>query len=395
MLKFILSRFTRGEENVADAKTRFIYGTVCGIYGIFLNILLFGAKLCAGLLSGSLAVTADAFNNLSDAGASAITLIGFRLAGKKPDPDHPFGHGRIEYISGLIVSFIIILMGFELFKMSIEKLVSPTAPEFSAVTVIILSLSVLVKLYMSLYNRVYGKKIQSSAMQATATDSLSDAASTLVVLISGIICHFTGFIYLDGICGMAVSLFILFAGYRSAKETIAPLLGQPPSAELIEKLEKTVLANEKILGLHDTVVHDYGPGRLMISLHAEVSCHENVLVLHDIIDNIEVQLAEELNCEAVIHMDPIDTENARLNEIRAVLTEIMHNVSEKARFHDLRMVPGDTHTNLLFDVVLPVDSDKSEKEIKRLISEQVSEFDPKYRCVIKIDTDLTLHAFDN
>lgn len=391
MLKFILSRFVKEKDSLSDPKTRFIYGTVCGIYGIFLNVLLFAAKLCAGLLSGSLAVTADAFNNLSDAGASAVTLVGFRLSNKKPDPDHPFGHGRIEYISGLIVSFIIILMGFELLTMSFDKLKNPAAPEFSAVTVIILSVSVLVKLYMSLYNKVYGKKISSSAMQATSADSLSDAASTLVVMISGIIGHLTGFVYLDGICGLAVSVFILIAGYKSARDTISPLLGQPPSAEFIKKLEETVLANEKILGLHDTVVHDYGPGRIMVSLHAEVSCHENVLLLHDIIDNIELQLREVLGCEAVIHMDPIDTENASLNEIRSVLSEILHTVSEKARYHDLRMVPGDTHTNLIFDIVLPLDCETDENEVKAAVSAMISEYNPKYKCVIKIDTDLTHH----
>ncbi len=395
MLKFILSRFVKDKENLSDTRTRYIYGTVCGIYGIFLNVLLFAAKLTAGLLSGSLAVTADAFNNLSDAGASAVTLVGFRLSTKKADPDHPFGHGRIEYISGLIVSFIIILMGFELLKMSFDKLITPSKPEFSAVTVIILSLSVAVKLYMSLYNRTYGRKINSSAMQATSADSLSDAASTLVVLISGIICHFTDFIYLDGICGLAVSVFILIAGYKSARDTISPLLGQPPSAEFIKKLTDTVLSNEKILGLHDTVVHDYGPGRIMVSLHAEVSCSEDVLVLHDIIDNIEQQLAEELGCEAVIHMDPIDTENARLNEIRSVLSEILHTVSENARFHDLRMVPGETHTNLIFDIALPLNCELEEKEVKRVVSELVSEFNPKYKCVIKIDTDLTHHITED
>ena len=389
MLKLILRRFVKNGEDLSDPSVRFAYGTVCGIYGIFLNFLLFIAKLTAGLLSGSLAVTADAFNNLSDAGASAVTLAGFRLSGKKPDPDHPFGHGRIEYVSGLIVSFIIILMGFELAKMSIEKLIHPTRPDFSPVTVVILILSVAVKLYMSLYNRKYGKKISSAAMQATATDSLSDTVSTLVVLAAGLICKFTDFIYLDGICGMLVSLFILFAGYKSARDTISPLLGQPPSAEFIKRLEELVLSNDKILGIHDTVVHDYGPGRIMVSLHAEVSCKEDVLTLHDIIDSIEIIISEELNCEAVIHMDPIDTENERLSEIREVLSEIVQKVSDKARFHDLRIVPGETHTNLIFDLVLPLGSEIEEKEAKRIVSELVTEFNPEYRCVIKVDTDLT------
>jgi cation diffusion facilitator family transporter len=387
MLKLLLKRFVKNSGDLTDAKVRSAYGTVCGIFGIFLNIVLFSVKFAVGLLSASLAITADAFNNLSDAGASIVTLAGFRLADKKPDPDHPFGHGRMEYISGLIVSFIIILMGFELAKMSVSKLISPTKPDFSLLTVIALVFSILIKLYMSLYNKKYGKLINSSAMKATATDSLSDMLSTLVVLISGVICYFTDFIYLDGICGLLVSLFILLSGYRAAKDTISPLLGQPPSREFIKKLEELTMSNEKILGMHDTVVHDYGPGRIMVSLHAEVSCNENVLVLHDIIDNLEQQISETLGCETVIHLDPIDTEDTRLNEIKETLSEIIKKVSAKAMFHDLKIVPGDTHTNLIFDVLLPPDYKGTSKEAKTIIRELVHEYNPDFNCVIKIDTD--------
>ncbi len=368
---------------------RSAYGTVCGICGIALNVLLFVLKIVAGTLAGSLAVTADAFNNLSDAGSSLITLAGFRLADKKPDPDHPFGHGRMEYISGFIVSVLIMLMGFELAKASFEKFFAPEMPEFTFLTVGILIVSILIKLYMSAYNKKYGKKISSPAMLATASDSLSDTASTAVVLLSGIICRISGFVYLDSICGLLVSAFILLAGYRAAKDTVSPLLGQPPSKEFVEQVQNIVLSNPEILGIHDLVVHNYGPGRVMVSLHAEVSCEQNVLVLHDMIDCTENLISEKLGCEAVIHMDPIDTSNPKLAEIQELLGKIVKKADAGAMFHDLRIVPGDSHTNVIFDVVLPFDSDCDEKEAKKMISACVKEYSSDYECVIKIDKDYT------
>ena len=371
---------------------RSAYGTVCGICGIILNILLFAAKLLAGLLSGSLAVMADAFNNLSDAGSSVITLFGFRMAGKKPDPDHPFGHGRIEYISGLIVSLIIILMGAELAKASVSKIIEPAETDFSPLTAAILVISVLVKLHMSLYNRKYGKKISSAAMLATATDSLSDMVSTLVVLVSGILCSVTGIVYIDSICGLLVAVFILIAGFKAARDTVSPLLGQPPSKEFVDGVMTLAMSDPKILGIHDMVVHDYGPGRRMVSLHAEVSCGENVLVLHDLIDRLENKISEQMGCETVIHMDPIDVTDSRLASLKEILSSIVKKADAGAMFHDLRMVPGETHTNLIFDVVLPSDSKCSEKEARNLICDLVREYNPEYCCVIKIDTDYTGHA---
>ncbi len=366
---------------------RSAYGTVCGICGIILNILLFLLKIIAGMLSGSLAVTADAFNNLSDAGSSVVTLAGFRLAGKKPDKDHPFGHGRMEYISGLVVAALIILMGYELAKASVDKLIAPEMPDFTWLTAGILVVSVAVKLYMSAYNRKFGKIIDSPAMLATASDSLSDSVSTTVVLISGFICRFTGFVYLDSICGLLVAGFILFAGYNAAKDTISPLLGQPPSKEFVEQIRSIVLSNGKILGIHDLVVHDYGPGRVMVSLHAEVSCEENVLVLHDIIDRIESEIGDRLNCEAVIHMDPIDTANPKLAEAKIFLDKIVKNLDVGAMYHDLRIVPGDTHTNLIFDIVLPHGYTHSESDVREFVASCVKEYDSSYECVIKIDRD--------
>lgn len=375
-----------------DPAVRSAYGTVCGICGIVLNILLFAAKLLAGLLSGSLAVMADAFNNLSDAGSSVITLVGFRMAGKKPDPDHPFGHGRIEYISGLIVSLIIILMGAELAKASVGKIIEPAETDFSPLTAAILVISVLVKLYMSLYNRKYGKKISSAAMLATASDSLSDMISTSVVLVSGIVCAITGFVYIDSICGLLVAVFILIAGFKAARDTVSPLLGQPPSKEFVDGVMALAMSDEKILGIHDMVVHDYGPGRRMVSLHAEVSCAENVLVLHDLIDRLENKISEQMGCETVIHMDPIDVTDSRLISLKEILSSIVKKVDAGAMFHDLRIVPGETHTNLIFDVVLPADCGCSEKEARRVISELVREYNPEYCCVIKIDADYTGHS---
>ncbi len=385
----MIKRFVKNHENTEEPLVRSAYGTICGVCGIFFNILLFILKIVAGMLAGSLAVTADAFNNLSDAGSSIITLAGFRLAGKKPDPDHPFGHGRMEYIAGFIVSVLIMLMGFELAKASFEKFFDPKMPEFTLLTVGILLASILVKFYMSTYNKKYGKKISSPAMLATAADSLSDTVSTAVVLASGIICRISGFIYLDSICGLLVSAFILLSGYNAAKDTVSPLLGQPPSKEFVEQVESIVLSNPQIIGIHDLVVHNYGPGRVMVSLHAEVSCEESVLVLHDIIDCTENLIAEKLNCEAVIHMDPIDTGNPKLAEIHDMLENIVKKVDAGAMFHDLRMVPGDTHTNLIFDVVIPFESECDEKEAKNMIRACVKEFDPVYECVIKIDKNYT------
>ncbi len=387
MVGLLIKKYVKDHEKTDDTAVRSGYGTVCGICGIVLNIILFAAKLLAGMISGSLAVTADAFNNLSDAGSSVITLAGFRLAGKKPDHDHPFGHGRIEYISGFIVSLLILLMGYELASASIEKLISPGTPEFSLITAGILVASILVKFYMSAYNRKFGKKINSSAMLATAADSLSDTLSTAVVLVSSVICHFTNFVYIDSICGLLLAVFILFAGYKAAKDTVAPLLGQPPTKEFVQRIENIVLSDEKILGIHDMVVHDYGPGRVMVSLHAEVSCEEDVLVLHDIIDCLENTISDKMNCEAVIHMDPIDTANPKLKELHGILENIVKKVDGGAMFHDLRIVPGDTHTNVIFDVVLPYGAKCNEKDAKEIISSCVKEYDSNYICVIKIDSD--------
>ena len=384
MIKILESIFIKNKYDGDPSGKRKAYGVLCGALGILLNVLLFAGKLVAGLMSASIAITADAFNNLSDAGSSLITMIGFRLSGQKPDHEHPFGHGRIEYISGLIVSMLIILMGFELGKSSIEKLITPEKTEFGIVSVIILSASIIVKLYMYFYNRSVGKKIDSPAMFATATDSLGDCIATTVVLACTLVSHFAG-IELDAICGAAVASFILIAGIRSAIETASPLLGEPPSDEIVSSIEKIVTAHDGVRGIHDLVVHDYGPGRLMITVHAEVSASADILETHDMIDNIEKELCEKLGCEATIHMDPIDTDDAGTEALRGEVLSLIKTIDERITIHDFRIVRGSTHTNLIFDAVIPYDVTLSEAELCDKTAGLVKTLDEGFRVVMNID----------
>ena len=376
--------FIKNRDDLKNPAVRRAYGILSGTLGIVLNILLFAGKLTAGLISGSVAIVADALNNLSDAGSSVITLIGFRMAGQKPDKGHPFGHGRIEYISGLIVSMLIILMGFELGKSSVEKIISPGETEFSVVAAVILAVSVLVKLYMCCYNGKVGKKISSPAMKATATDSLGDCISTMVVLICMFITKFTSF-DLDGICGAAVALFIFISGLRAAKETINPLPGVPPTDEFVDEIGETVMSHKGVLGFHDLIVHDYGPGRRMISLHAEVPADEDLLKTHDMIDNIEKELSAKLGCDAVIHMDPIETDDKITMEAREKIAELVKIIDERVTIHDFRMVTGPTHTNVIFDIVVPYDVNRTEAEIQRDIERMVKTLDSNYYAIVHVD----------
>lgn len=376
--------FIKNRDDLENPAVRRAYGILSGTLGIVLNILLFAGKLTAGLISGSVAIVADALNNLSDAGSSVITLIGFRMAGQKPDKGHPFGHGRIEYISGLIVSMLIILMGFELGKSSVGKIISPGETEFSVVAAVILAVSVLVKLYMCCYNGKVGKKISSPAMKATATDSLGDCISTMVVLICMFITKFTSF-DLDGICGAAVALFIFISGLRAAKETINPLLGVPPTDEFVDEIGETVMSHKGVLGFHDLIVHDYGPGRRMISLHAEVPADEDLLKTHDMIDNIEKELSAKLGCDAVIHMDPIETDDKITMEAREKIAELVKIIDERVTIHDFRMVTGPTHTNVIFDIVVPYDVKRTEAEIQRDIERMVKTLDSNYYAIVHVD----------
>ena len=385
MIDLLARLFIRNYQQLADPAVRRAYGSLCCIVGICLNVLLFAGKYFAGLLSGSIAITADAFNNLSDAGSSLVTLLGFRLGGKKPDPEHPFGHGRLEYISGLVVSGLILLMGMELLRSSIQKIVDPQPIESSPLVLIILVVSVLVKVYMFIYNSRTGRRIDSAAMRATGMDSLSDCIATTVVLLAMLIARYTG-LQVDGWAGILVSAFIVWAGFNAAKDTISPLLGSPPAQELIDRIEDIVMAHDEVSGIHDLVVHDYGPGRLMISLHAEVSGDGDIYELHDAIDSIEQELNRELGGETVIHMDPVAVDDERVNTVRHELSSLLREqLDERVTIHDFRMVQGPTHTNLIFDAVLPYDVKLTDKEAEQRIKELVSERWPDRFCVLKID----------
>lgn len=385
MITFLASLFIKDSKNYKEPSVRQAYGVLSGAVGIGLNILLFFGKWLAGTISGSIAIIADAFNNLSDAGSSVITLIGFRLSGQEPDPEHPFGHGRMEYISGLLVSVAILIMGFELIGSSIGKLRSPEPIESSALVFGILIASILVKLYMFFYNHSLSKKIESAAMKATSVDSLSDTVATTLVLIATLISKYTGLL-LDGWFGILVGLFILYTGGSTLKETIDLLLGQPPKQEFIDEVKEIVLGHSMVHGVHDLIVHDYGPGRVMISLHAEVDVNGDIQDIHEQIDHIEHELQEKLHCSATIHMDPIVTDDKEVLAMKAKVEEMVHFLDESFSMHDFRMVRGSTRTNLIFDVEVPRKTSYTDNEIVNWLKERIHELPgSKYFAVIQID----------
>lgn len=389
MIGLLAKIFIKNSNDKKDKDVREQYGILCGIVGILLNIILFIFKFIAGTISGSIAITADAFNNLSDAGSSLITLIGFKLGNQKPDPEHPFGHGRMEYISGLVVSFLILLMAYELFKSSIDKILHPAIPEYSVIILVILIASIITKMYMAYYNYRIGKEIGSAAMSATARDSISDSIATIVVLIATIIGVNMG-IAIDGYLGIIVSLFILFAGVGAVKDTVGPLLGQPPEQEFVDEIEKIVVdGHELVIGMHDLVVHDYGPGRVMISLHAEVPMDEDVMILHDEIDAIEIELAEKLKCEAVIHMDPICTDNEEIEALKEKTEEIIALVDAQLSFHDFRAMQFGTGWKIFFDVVAPFKFKLSDEQLVTAITEAIQAVNEKIHPIIRVDHSYT------
>ena len=388
MVTLLANIFIKNQSDTKNPAVRQAYGILCGAVGIFLNLCLFVGKFITGAVSNSIAITADAFNNLSDAGSSIITLIGFKMAGQKPDPHHPFGHGRIEYISGLLVSVIILLMGVELLKSSVSKILHPEMPDFSPAVIVVLLASILVKSYMFLYHRKLGRKLDSAAMAATATDSLSDTIATSAVLAATLIGHYAN-LAIDGWCGMLVGLFICYAGYSAARDTISPLLGQAPEPEFVRQINDIVMAHEEILGIHDLIVHNYGPGRVLISLHAEVPADGNFLALHDKIDIIEHELRDVLNCHAVIHMDPVCAGDEETNRLKALVKGYLKEISETLTMHDFRIVAGPTHTNLIFDVVTPYDFSLSDDELVKLIQEKIRKDNPNYFAVIEVDKQMT------
>ena len=384
MITLLSNIFIKNKDQYQNPNTRSAYGKLCGGFGIFLNICLFIGKLIAGLLSNSIAIIADAANNLSDAASSAITLIGFKISEQKPDKDHPYGHGRVEYIAGLLISVAIVFMGFELIKSSFDKIIHPQKMACDMITVIILIASILVKIYMFSSNRSIGKKIESVVMSATATDSLSDTVATFVVLLSTLIYQFTGF-NIDAYCGVLVGFFILYSGTNAAKETISPLLGQPPKPEFVEQIKDLVMSHEEILGIHDMIVHDYGPGRIMTSLHAEVDAKGDIMEIHDLIDRIENEIQEQCSCQAVIHMDPILVNDPYTDELKEKVRKMIDELDPNIHFHDFRVVKGPTHTNIIFDIVLPFDYRYKDEYVLDFIRNKLSALEGNFNGVISID----------
>lgn len=384
MIRLLAGFFVKNPTEYSDMKVRKVYGVLSGVVGIVLNVILAVGKFIIGIISGSISIIADAFNNLSDAGSSIISLLGFYIGEKKPDRDHPFGHGRMEYISALLVSVIILIMGFELAKGSIQKIIKPGQVESGVMTIVILVVAILVKLYMFVYNRFYGARIKSQSMKATAIDSISDVGATLVVLISVIVGKITE-VNIDGYAGLIVALFIFYAGFRSIKETMDPLLGQAPEPDFVQLIRDIVERYEEIIGVHDLIVHDYGPGRRIISLHCEVSEDGNMVELHEIIDRCERQLMDELGCMATIHMDPITINNERVNFLKTTILTEIHKYNSKITIHDFRVVDGPTQTNVIFDAVMPNDLKVSEKDMRKKLEDIIKGLPGNCVGVITID----------
>ena len=384
MTELLVKLFLKNADDVRNPAVRERYGLLSGVVGIVLNLLLSAGKFFAGLATASISITADAFNNLSDAGSSVVTLVGFRLAGQKADDDHPFGHGRLEYLSGLLVSLIILLVGLELLKSSVEKIIRPEEVSFSWVSIAILAVSICVKLWMSLFTRSLSRRIGSAAMAATATDSLSDVVATSAVLLGALVGRFTG-LHIDGWVGVVVAVFILRAGWGAAKDTLNPLLGQSPDPELVSQIRATVLAHPQVVGIHDLVIHDYGPGRSMMSLHAEVPVDADIMAVHDEIDAIEREMKARFGIETSIHMDPIVTNDGHINEVKGRVAELVREIDPAMTIHDFRMTAGPHHTNLIFDVVVPHKCPLTDDQVRARVAHAVKELEATYFTVIQID----------
>lgn len=384
MTGFLVRHLVKNWEKTEDPAVRERYGVMSGAVGILLNLLLCAGKFTAGILTGAISITADAFNNLSDAASSVVTLVGFRMAGQKADRGHPFGHGRIEYLAGLAVSVLILVVGVELGKSSIEKIIHPEAVEFTWLSAGILLASVLIKLWMSRFNRVLSKRIDSAAMAATATDSLSDAVATSAVL-AGLLISGFAHVQVDGWIGLLVAVFILRAGIGAAKDTLNPLLGQPPAPELVNNIEHTILSHPQIVGVHDLVIHDYGPGRCMMSVHAEVPAESDMMEVHDVIDHVERELKERYRLEAVIHMDPIDSSDPKTTALRDKVAALAREIDPAITIHDFRVTPGPLLTNLIFDAVVPYEVKLTDEEVKQALEQKVKTLDEHYYTVVEID----------
>lgn len=392
MTSLLIKLFVKNYKDTNDKTVREHYGTLGSLVGIFCNVLLCLIKITAGLIAKSMSIIADGLNNLSDMGSSVITMIGFRLSGKPADKDHPYGHGRMEYMSAFIVSVLIIIVGFELALSSVKSLIfGDKAPRYTVLSIIILAVSVFVKLWMYLFNRKLSKLINSDALSATAQDSINDAVTTTAILISTIISYFINVPFnLDAIMALLVSMFILWSGISSAKGTITSLLGKAPDKELVEKIESTVMSFDGFLGIHDLIVHDYGPGRQFASLHIEVPQNVNIVECHEQIDLCEKVVLEQTGVNLVIHMDPIDTDNEVVTNTKNLILKLVKNIDDRLTIHDFRMTPSSNQrTNLIFDVVLPADSDMTDEYIISQISKKAREINETFACVITVDRDMT------
>ncbi len=390
MTTLLLKLFVKNYKDTQNNNVREKYGVLGGMVGIIMNIVLASVKLVIGYFSGSISITADAVNNFSDAGSSIITLIGFKMSNKPADTTHPFGHGRIEYISGLIVAFIVLLFGFELMKSSFERIINPAEITYSIWAVVVLVLSILGKIWLGFFNRKLGKAINSTAMTAVFTDCISDCGATLVTIISMLLAHFAG-LNVDGILGVVVAAIILIAGINIVKDTINPLLGQPPEKEVVEEIEKIIMSYDKVVGIHDLIIHNYGSAKTFGSVHVEVPANENVLIIHEIMDDIEVTIKNKLGIEIVAHTDPIETDNKIVTENREELLKIINEIDPSLTMHDFRLVSGPNHTNLIFDIVLPYESKTKEYDLKENIKRKVKENKPNYNCIITIDRNYSGH----
>ncbi len=391
MSTLLLKLFIKDFQNTKNSAVRMKYGLLGSAVSIVINIILSAAKYFIGSVSCSVAITADAINNLSDAASNIVTLVSFKMSNKKPDKEHPFGHGRIEYVAALIVGFMVGLMGYELIKSSIEKVLNPEKVVFSYWAILVLILSISGKIWMGLFNRTLGTKIDSPAMIAVAADSLSDTLATSITLVSLILSKFTD-LPLDGYMGIVVSVFILKSAYDILKESIAIILGKPPSKELVDELVDFVLSFDGILGIHDLVIHSYGATRIFGTIHTEVSADADIMVSHEVSDTIEREVKNKFGIELVVHIDPIITNDLRINSLRNMIKETLPLIDNNLSMHDFRVVDGPTRTNLIFDIVLPHESKLKDEELKEKLKEKIAEIDKRYCLVVTIDRDYVSHG---
>lgn len=393
MIDLLLRMFVRDYEKTDEIRVRNAYGKMAGGVGIVCNLALFGGKMTAGLLSGSMSVMADAVNNLADASSSIVSFLGFKMAGKPADPEHPYGHARYEYLSGLLIALMVLLIGVELLKSGVEKVVHPTETTFRWISFWILVLSVLVKLWMAWLNRTLGKRISSQTLYAAAADSRNDVVSTLAVLTAMIVSHVSAW-NLDGIMTVAVALFIIYSGVGLVRETLNPLLGRAPDPETVQMIQKKILSYTGVLGTHDLMIHDYGPGRQFASVHVEVAAETNVLESHDMIDNMEREFLNRYGIHMIAHLDPIVTSDPQVSALHDWIAESVRQIHPDMTIHDLRIVPGTTHTNVIFDCVVPQDCGKTHSEIRAEIHRIVTEKYPDHYCVITLDDSFAAMPHD-